>query len=156
MLEEIIGEILTKHKAYHFTRGTDLGHLAVILTEHKYKDAIRVQTFVYAAPTDHVVCDPNAGNNTNTSQRAQEEVEHKRKNVSYDVYLGVAEACRYLIIYAVGDSLVEPLKERYVKYGRCSPQAMMKHLRDKYCVKITTMEKDTNKRSKYLTKWDTT
>ena len=23
MLEESIGEILTKHKAYHFTRGTD-------------------------------------------------------------------------------------------------------------------------------------
>ena len=32
MLEESIGEILTKHKAYHFTRGTDFGHLAVILT----------------------------------------------------------------------------------------------------------------------------
>ena len=33
---------------------------------------------------------------------------------------------------------------------------MMKHLRYKSCVKITTMEKDTFKRSKYLTKWNTT
>ena len=32
MLEESIGEILTKHKAYHFTIGTECGHLAVILT----------------------------------------------------------------------------------------------------------------------------
>ena len=27
ILEESIGETLTKHKAYHFTRGTDFGHL---------------------------------------------------------------------------------------------------------------------------------
>ena len=33
---------------------------------------------------------------------------------------------------------------------------MMKYLREKFCVKMTTMEKDTFKRSKYLTKWDTT
>ena len=52
MLAESIGEILTKQKAYHFTRGTDFGHLAVILTENKYQDAIDDQTFVYAAPTD--------------------------------------------------------------------------------------------------------
>ena len=32
---------------------------------------------------------------------------------------------------------------------------MMKHLRDKSCVKMTTMENDTFKRSKYLTKWET-
>ena len=52
MLEESIGDILTKHKAYHFTRGTGFGHLTVILTEYKYRDAINNQTFVYAAPTD--------------------------------------------------------------------------------------------------------
>ena len=50
----------------------------------------------------------------NAAQRAQEEAEQKRKNVSYEVYSGVAEACRDLIIYAVGDSTVAPLKERYV------------------------------------------
>ena len=55
MLEERIGELLTKHKAYHFTRGTDFGHIAVILTEDKYLDAINDQTFVYAAPTDQGV-----------------------------------------------------------------------------------------------------
>ena len=33
----------------------------------------------------------------------------------YEVYLGVAEACQDLIIYAVGGSAVAPLKERYVK-----------------------------------------
>ena len=114
---EIIGEMLTKHKAYKFTRGTDFGHLAVILTEDKYRDAINDQTFVYAAPTDQGAYDPNAGNNMNASQRAQEEAEHRRKNMSYEVYLGVEEACRDLIIYAVGDSSMAPLKERYVKYG---------------------------------------
>ena len=67
MLEESIGEILTKHQAYHFTRGTDFGHLAVILTENKYRDAINDQTFVYAAPTDQGTYDPNAGNNMNAA-----------------------------------------------------------------------------------------
>ena len=93
MLEESIGEILRKHKAYHFTRGTDFRHLAVILTENKYRDAIDDQIFVYAAPTDQGVYNPNAGNNMNAAQRAQESAEHRRKNVSYEVYLCVAEAC---------------------------------------------------------------
>ena len=63
MLEKIIGEILTKHKVYHFTKGTDFGHLAVILTENKYRDAINDQTLVYAAPTDQGTYYPNAVNN---------------------------------------------------------------------------------------------
>ena len=99
---------------------------------------------------------PNAGNNMNAAQRAQEEAEHRRNNVSYEVYLGFVEACKEFIIYAVVDSTVAPLKERYVKYGRCLPQAIMKHLGDKSCVKMTTMEKEMFKRIKYLTKWDTT
>ena len=111
MLEESRGKILTKHKAYHFTRGTYFGHLAVILTENKYRDAIGDQTFVYAAPTDQGAYDPNAGNNMNAAQRAQEEAEPKRENVSYELYLGVAEACRDLIILAVGDSTVAPLND---------------------------------------------
>ena len=49
MLEESIGEILTKHKAYHFTRGIDFVHLAVISTGNKYRGAISDQTFVYDA-----------------------------------------------------------------------------------------------------------
>ena len=32
MIEESICEILTKQKAYHFTRGKDFGHITVILT----------------------------------------------------------------------------------------------------------------------------
>ena len=76
--------------------------------------------------------------------------------MSYEVYLGLAEACRDLIMYTVGDSAVAPLKERYVKYVRCYPQAMMKHLREKLCVKMTIMEKDMFNQSKYLTNWDTT
>ena len=73
MLEESIGEILTKHKSYHFTRGTDFVHLVVIFMENKYRDVIADQTFVYADPTDQVAYDPNAGNNMNAAQRGQEE-----------------------------------------------------------------------------------
>ena len=105
-----MGEILTNHKAYHFTRRTDFGHLEVILTEEKYQDSINDQTFVYAAPMDQGAYDPNAGNNMNATQRAQEETEHRRNNVSYEFYVGVAEACQDLIIYAVGDSAVAPIK----------------------------------------------
>ena len=71
MLEERIGEILTKHKAYHFTKGTEFGHLAVILTENKYRDAINDQSFVYESPTYQGAYDTNAGNNMNASQQAQ-------------------------------------------------------------------------------------
>ena len=128
----------------------------MILTEKKYQDAINDQTFVYADPTDQGAYYPYAGKNTNAAQREQEEAEHKRKILSYEVYLRIAEACRNLIIYAVGDGAVAPLKERDVKYGRFSPEEMMKHLREKLCVKVKTMEEDTLKKSKYITNWDTT
>ena len=59
MLEESIGEIFTKHKAYHFTRETYFGHPAVILTENKYRDPIGDQTFVNAAPTHQGAYDTN-------------------------------------------------------------------------------------------------
>ena len=49
MLEESIGNILTKQKVYHFTRGTYFGPLEVILTKNKYRDAINDQTFGYTA-----------------------------------------------------------------------------------------------------------
>ena len=72
MLEESMGEILTNHKAYHFIKAIDFGHLAVILTEDKYRDSINDQPFVNAAPTDQGAYDINAGNNMNAAQRAQE------------------------------------------------------------------------------------
>ena len=71
MLEESIGKILTKHKEYHLIRRTEFGHLAMILTEEKYRDTINDQTFVYAALTDQGAYDPNAGNNTNSAQQGQ-------------------------------------------------------------------------------------
>ena len=71
MLEESIGKILTKHKEYQLTIRTEFGHLAMILTEEKYRDTINDQTFVYAALTDQGAYNPNAGNNTNSAQQGQ-------------------------------------------------------------------------------------
>ena len=40
---------------------------------------------MYAALTEQGAYNPNAWNNMNTAQEAQEEAEHERKNVIYEV-----------------------------------------------------------------------
>lgn len=61
----------------------------------------------------------------------------------------MAKAYRYLIIYTVGDSVVAPLKEQYVKYGKFTSKAMMTHLREESCAKMILLEQDEFKLDRY-------
>ena len=52
---------------------------------------------------------------------------------------GVCEGAKDHIIYAVEEEAVVVLKERFVNYGKVTPKKMIKHLRDKTCVKMMTL-----------------
>lgn len=90
--------------------------------------------------------------------------QHKRKNESYEIYLGwsrrqVPHHLIIVIIYAVGDDVLAPLQEDWVEYGNTTCHAMIKHLRDNVCIKMTTVEKErtfASTQDTYIKPWDTT
>ena len=154
-LEEELGGVATTVKSYHFKEGRVNGHLAAIIPQDEYRTIIDNEEWVYAVPEELDEYDEDAITAT-VAQRAVLEAKHRRKNDSLITFGGVCEGTKDLIIYAVGEDAVVALKERFVKYEKATPKAMIKHLRDKTCVKMTTLEKDRFKRQGYEAEWDTT
>ena len=154
-LEEELGGVATTVKSYHFKGGRENGHLAAIVSEDDYREIIEDEEWEYVEPEDQEEYDPDAVACT-VAQRAVREAKWKRKATSLVTFGGVCEGTKDLIIYAVGEDAVVSLKQRFVKYGKVSPKQMIKHLRDKTCVKMTTLEKDRFKRQGYEAEWDVT
>ena len=46
-LQEEVGNILTMVKSWHFEKGREFGHLAIILEEEEYQDVIGDDTWTY-------------------------------------------------------------------------------------------------------------
>ena len=61
-----------------------------------------------------------------------------------------------LIIYGVGEDSVVTINQQYVGYWCMTPKQIMQHVRNKTCIKMTTLEKDTFKKDGYSTPWYTT
>jgi len=56
-------------------------------------------------------------------------------------YLGVEETGKELILYAVGDDALTPLKKLYIGFGDTTVLGMIDHLRLKTAIKMTTAQK---------------
>ncbi len=83
--------------------------------------------------------------------------QHKIKQKSYRDYLNVKEAGKELILYAVGDDAVAPLKKQYICFGNMMALAMIDHLRLKTAIRMTTAQKYEYKTNGYNTPcWDPT
>jgi hypothetical protein len=67
--------------------------------------------------------------------------EHKIPQKSYNDYLGVEEAGKELILYAVGDDALAPLKKLYIGFGGTTVLGMIDYLRLKTAIKMTTAQK---------------
>ena len=74
-------------------------------------------------------------------------------NANSLVHEGVCTGTNNLIIYAVGEDAVAPLKKRYIGFGDTTPQQMIAHLRTNVYVKMK--KKDAFKTQRYAWKWDT-
>ena len=82
--------------------------------------------------------------------------EHKILQKSYNDYLGVEEAGKELILYAVGDDALAPLKQLYIGFGDTTVLGMIDHLRLKTAIKMTTAQKHEYKTTGYNNPWDPT
>ncbi len=86
----------------------------------------------------------------------QHVVEHKILQKSYNDYLGIKEAGKELILYAVGDDALAPLKKLYTGFGDSTVLKMINHLPLKTAIKMTTAQKHEYKTMGYNNPWDLT
>ena len=80
--------------------------------------------------------------------------QHKIEQKSYRDYLSVKEVGKELIMYAVGDDAVAPLKKQYIGFGDTTVLQMIDHLHLKTAIRITTAQKFEYKTNGYNTPWD--
>ena len=156
-LEDELCGIFTVAKTHHYEDGQKYGHLASAIPEAKYQLVIANNTWTHTVPTDPGTYSANALATGNVaSTREQFVAQHKIKQKSYRDYLSVEEAGKELILYAVGDDAVAPLKKQYIGFGDTTVLEMIDHLRLKTAIRMTTAQKFEYKTSGYNSPWDPT
>jgi hypothetical protein len=159
-LKDELGGIFTVAKTHHYTQGQQkYGHLASAIPESKYTLIIGNATRTHRVSTDPGAysadaLNANAGNAA--AMRKQFMAQHKIKQKSNRDYLNVKEAGKELILYAVGDNAVAPLKKQHIGFGDTMVLAMINHLRLKMAIRMTTAQKYEYKTNGYNTPWDPT
>ncbi len=154
-LEDKLGGIFTVAKTHHYTRGQKYGHLASAIPKSKYRLIIGNDTWTHTVPTNpgaYFAGALNAGNAAATLK--QFVAQHKIKQKSYKDYLNIKEAGKELILYAVGNNAVAPLKKQYIGFGYTTVLAMINHLRLKAVIRMMTAQKYEYKTNGYNTPWD--
>ena len=128
-----------------------------MIPESKYRLVIGSATWNHMVPTNPGAYSTDAlaaGNAAAT--REQFVAQHKIEQKSYGDYLSVKEAGKELILYAVGNNAVAPLKKQYIGFGDTIVLQMIDHLRLKTAIRMTTAQKFEYKTNGYNTPWDPT
>ena len=116
-LEDELGGIFTVTKTHHYEQGQKYGHLASTIPKSKYRLIIGDATWTHGAPVDPGAYSQAALTASNAAaQQEQLMAEHNILQKSYNDYLGVKEAGKELILYAVEDDALAPLKKLYIGF----------------------------------------
>jgi hypothetical protein len=156
-LEDKLGGVCTLIKTHHFMEGQKYGHLASVIPQEKYRIVISDNAWTHAAPADpsaYLAVTLGVGNMA--AQRKQFVAKHKVLQSSYANYLGVEEAGKELILYAVGNNALAPLKKQYIGFGDTTILSMLDHLCQKTAIRMTTAQKYEYKHTGYNAPWDPT
>ena len=155
--EDELGGIFTVVKTHHYEQGQKYGHLASAIPETKYRIVIADPTWTHTVPDDpgpYSAAALLAG--TSAAQREQLVATHKVTIESHANYLKVEEAGKELILYAVSDDALAPLKKQYIGFGDETVLTMIVHLRTKTAIKMTTAQKHEYRTNGYNAVWDPT
>jgi hypothetical protein len=156
-LEDEIGGIFTVTKTYHYEQGQKYDHLASAIPESKYRLIIGDAAWAHSVPDDPGAYSQKAlGVGNAAAQQEQLMAEHKILQKSYNDYLGVEEAGKELILYAVGNDALAPLKKLYIGFGDMKVLRMIDHLCLKTAIKMTTVQKHEYRTTRYNNPWDLT
>jgi hypothetical protein len=81
---------------------------------------------------------------------------HKEEQISYTKYLKAQEAGKELILYGMGNDALAHLKKQYINFGDATVHSMIKHLRNKKAIMMTTPQKYDYKTKGHCKAWDPT
>jgi hypothetical protein len=110
-LKDELDGIFTVAKTYHYEQGQKYGHLASAIPEQKYRLVIGNTTWAHTVPGNPgTYLQAALGVGNSAALQEQHVAEHKILQKSYNDYLGVKEAGKELILYAVGNNALAPLK----------------------------------------------
>jgi len=132
-------------------------HQLATIPEAKYRIVITNLEWTHSVPDDpgaYSAAALIAG--TSAVQREQLVAMHKVTIESHTSYLKVEEAGKELILYAVGDDALAPLKKQYIGFGDETVLTMIVHLRTKMAIKMTTAQKHECRTNGYNAAWDPT
>jgi hypothetical protein len=156
-LEDKLGGVCTLIKMHHYMEGQKYGHLASIIPQEKYRIVVSNNAWTHTAPANPGAYSAAAlGMSNAAAQRKQFVAEHKVLQSSYANYLGVEESGKELILYAVGDNALAPLKKQYTGFGDTTILSMLDHLRQKTAIRMTTAQKYEYKNAGFNAPWDPT
>jgi hypothetical protein len=111
-LKDELGGIFTVTKTHHYEQGQKYGHLSSAFPKQKYRLVIGNATWAHTVPADPgAYLQAALGASNSAALQEQHMAEHKILRKSYNDYLGIEEAGKELIQYAVGDNALAPLKE---------------------------------------------
>jgi hypothetical protein len=114
-LEDELGGVCTLIKTHHYMEGQKYGHLASVISQKKYRIVISNNAWTHAAPANPGAYSAAALDVGNAAaQREQFFAKHKVLQSIYANYLGVEKAGKELILYAVGNNALAPLKKQYI------------------------------------------
>jgi hypothetical protein len=144
-------------KTHHYTQGQKYGHLASAIPESQYRLVIGNATWTHMVPTNPGAYSADALSAGNAAaMRGQFGAQHQIKQKSYRDYLNIDEAGKELILYAVSNDAVAPLKKQYFGFGDTTVLAMIDHLCLKMTIRMTTTQKYEYKTNGYNTPWGPT
>jgi hypothetical protein len=154
-LEDELSGIFTMGKTHHYTQGQKYSHLASAIPKSKYRLVIDNATWTHTVPINPGAYSADALSAGNVAAtRKQFVAQHNIQQKNYRDCLIVKEVGKELILYAVGDDAVAPLKRQYIGFGDTTILAMINHLRLKTAIRMTTMQKYKYKMNGYNTPWD--
>jgi hypothetical protein len=146
-LEDKLGGIFSVTKTHHYNQEKKYGHLASAIPA----------TWTHMVPTDPGAYSADALVAGNVAATREQYVEqHKIEQKSYRDYLSIEEVGKELILYAVGDDAVAPLKKQYIGFRDTTVLQMIDHLRLKMAIRMTTAQKFEYKTNGYNMPWDPT
>ena len=156
-LEDELGGIFTILKMHLYEQGQKYGHLASTIPEAIYRILIVNPMWTHTVPANPGAYSAAAlAAGTLAAQCEQLVAMHKVTIESHASYLKVEEAGKELILYAVGNDTLAPLKKQYIGFGDETVLTMIVHLRTKTAIKMTTAQKHEYRTNGYNTVWDRT
>jgi hypothetical protein len=156
-LKDELGGIFMVKKTHHYEQGQKYGHLASAIPKQKYRLIIGNATWAHTVPGNPgTYLQAALGVGNSAALQEQHVAEHKILQKSYNDYLGIKEAGKELILYAVGNDALTRLKKLYIGFGDLTVLEMIDHLCLKMAIKMTTAQKHKYKTMGYNNLWDPT